>query len=130
MLLLDTHVWWWSLTEPEYLSNTAVGMIRRAKPDQRAIASISIWELAMMAAKKRIELKVSISKWLSWAIDNTAIRVVELSPEVAVDACRLPGDFHKDPADRIIVATARIHNFSLLTKDRKIRDYPHVKAVW
>ena len=130
MLLLDTHVWWWSLTEPEYLSNTAVEMIRQTNPDQRTIASISIWELAMMAAKKRIELKVSISKWLSWAIDDTAIKVVALSPEVAVDACRLPGDFHKDPADRIIVATARVHNFSLLTKDRKIRDYPYVKAVW
>lgn len=130
MILLDTHVWWWSLTEPERLSETAVGLIRRTKANQRAIASISIWEFAMMAAKNRIELKVPVTTWLFRAIHDTGLKVVELSPEIAVGSCRLPGDFHKDPADRIIVATARAHHFSLLTKDRKILDYPYVQAVW
>ena len=130
MILLDTHVWWWSLTEPENLSEIAIETIAQTKTDQRAIASISIWEFAMMAEKKRIELKVSVSKWLFRAINDTGLRVIELSPDIAIESCRLPGDFHKDPADRIIVATARIHNSSLLTKDQKIRDYPHVKAIW
>jgi len=130
MILLDTHVWWWSLTEPENLSEIAFETIAQIKTDQRAIASISIWEFAMMAEKKRIELKVSVSKWLLSAINDTGLRVIELSPDIAIESCRLPGDFHKDPADRIIVATARIHNFSLVTKDQKIRDYPHVKAIW
>ncbi|NOY70136.1 MAG: type II toxin-antitoxin system VapC family toxin [Deltaproteobacteria bacterium] len=130
MLLLDTHVWWWSLTEPERLSATVIKTIKQTKPYQRAIASISIWEFAMMAVKKRIELKISASKWLFRAIHDTGLRVIELSPEIAVESCSLPGDFHKDPADRIIVATARVHNLSLLTKDRKILDYPNVKAVW
>ena len=58
MLLLDTHVWWWCLTEPEHLSETALDAIAQIKTDQRAIASISIWEIAMMAAKQKIELKV------------------------------------------------------------------------
>ncbi|MGM0453648.1 MAG: type II toxin-antitoxin system VapC family toxin [Thermodesulfobacteriota bacterium] len=128
--MLDTHAWWWCLTEPENLSEKAIETIKQTKTDQRAIASISIWELAMMAAKKRIELKVSISKWFSKAIHESGISVIELSPEIAVESCRLPGDFHKDPADRIIVATARVHNFLLLTKDQKILDYPHVKAFW
>lgn len=130
MILLDTHVWWWSLTEPEYLSGIAIEAISQTKPDQRAIASISIWEFAMMVEKKRIELNVSVSNWLSRAIHDTGLNVIDLSPEIAVESCRLPGVFHKDPADRIIVATARVNHFSLLTKDRKILDYPHVQAVW
>jgi PIN domain nuclease of toxin-antitoxin system len=56
--------------------------------------------------------------------------VIDLSPDVAIDSCNLPGVFHKDPADRIIVAAARIHNLTLLTKDQKILDYPHVKSTW
>lgn len=130
MVLLDTHVWWWSVTEPACLSPTAIDAIKRCAPEQRAIASISIWEFAMMAARKKIELTISVAKWLSRAIDATGIQVFPLSPEVAVESCRLPGHFHKDPADRIIVATARIHNLPLLTKDGKIRGYPHVDAVW
>ena len=130
MILLDTHVWWWSLTEPEYLSDKAMAMIRAAKTDERFVASISIWEFAMMAAKKKIELKISPTKWLSRAIDVSGITVIDLSPDVAIDSCNLPGVFHKDPADRIIVAAARIHNLTLLTKDQKILDYPHVKSTW
>ena len=130
MILLDTHVWWWSLAEPENLSKNTITVITQAKTDERFISSISIWELAMMAAKKRIELKISPSKWLSRAINETGIVVVELSPDIAVDSCNLPGEFHKDPADRIIVATSRVHNLKLLTKDQKILDYPYVNSFW
>ena len=130
MILLDTHVWWWSLTEPENLSPDALAAVSATKTDERFISSISIWEFAMMLAKKRIELKISPTKWLSRAIDESGITVIELSPEIAIDSCNLPGDFHKDPADRIIVASARIHNLTLITKDKKILDYPHVKSLW
>ena len=84
----------------------------------------------MMVAKKRIELKISPTKWLSRAIEETGIMVIELLPDIATDSCNLPGEFHKDPADQIIVATARVHNLTLLTKDQKILDYPNVKSVW
>ena len=130
MILLDTHVWWWSLTEPENLSKKAIALIKQAKTDERFISSVSIWEFAMMVAKKRIELKISPAKWLTRAIDETGIMVIELSPDMATDSCSLPGEFHKDPADRIIVATARVYNLTLLTKDQKILDYPNVKSVW
>lgn len=130
MILLDTHVWWWSLTEPENLSEKVEASIKQTKMDERFISSISIWEFAMMAAKKRIELKISPAKWLSRAINESGIIVIELSPDIATDACNLPGVFHKDPADRIIVASARVHNLTLLTKDLKILDYPHVKSIW
>jgi PIN domain nuclease of toxin-antitoxin system len=130
MILLDTHVWWWSLVEPERLSNEVVAMIRGAKTDERFIASISIWEFAMMVAKKRIDLKSSPARWLSQAIDISGITLIDLSPDIAVDACNLPGSFHKDPADRIIVASARVHNLDLLTRDRKILTYAHVRSIW
>ena len=130
MILLDTHVWWWSLAEPENLSEKVEASIKQTKMDERFISSISIWEFAMMAAKKRIELKISPAKWLSRAINESGIIVIELSPDIATDACNLPGVFHKDPADRIIVASARVHNLTLLTKGLKILDYPHVKSIW
>ena len=130
MILLDTHAWWWSLTEPENLSKTAITTIKQAKSDQRMIASISIWEFAMMAAKKRIRLKISVAKWLSRALKETGLGVIEISPEIAIDASNLPGNFHKDLADRLIVATARVNNLRLVTKDEKMLSYPHVDAVW
>lgn len=130
MILLDTHVWWWSVNEPENLSDTALNTIKETKTDQRAIASISIWEFAMMAARRKIELQITPAEWLSYAVEKTGIRVMELSPNIAIEACSLPGNFHKDPADRIIVATARVNNMALITKDTKIIEYPQVNAVW
>ena len=118
------------MTEPENLSKTAITTIKQTKSDQRMIASISIWEFAMMAAKKRIRLKVSVAKWLSRALKETGLGVIEISPEIAIDACNLPGNFHKDLADRLIVATARVNNLRLVTKDEKMLAYPHVDAVW
>jgi len=105
-------------------------LIKKTKTDQRAIASISIWEFAMMVTKGRINVKIDPKCWLNNAISNSGLRVIELTPEIAMESCNLPGGFHKDPADRIIVATARTHNLTLLTKDRKIIEYPHVKAIW
>jgi len=84
----------------------------------------------MMVTKGRINVKIDPKRWLNDAIGNSGIRVIELTPEIAIGSCNLPGGFHKDPADRIIVATARTHNLTLLTKDRKIIEYPHVQAVW
>jgi PIN domain nuclease of toxin-antitoxin system len=130
MILLDTHAWWWSLTEPENLSKIAIKTIRQTKSDQRMIASISIWEFAMMTAKKKIRLKISVAKWLSQALQETGLGVIEISPQIAIDACNLPGNFHKDPADRLIVATARVNNLRLVTKDEKMLDYPYVDAIW
>jgi PIN domain nuclease of toxin-antitoxin system len=130
MLLMDTHTLFWSLTEPEKLSKAALDFIQRTETDQRTIASISIWEFAMMVARGRIEIKMTSEQWLDYAIRKTGLRVLELTPKVAVESCELPGDFHGDPADRIIVATARVNGATLVTKDQKILKYPHVKSIW
>ena len=130
MILLDTHAWIWSHSATKLLSDDVKNLIKKSRTDQRAIASISIWEFAMMVAKGRIKVKIEPKRWLNNAIGNSGLLVIELTPEIAVESCNLPGGFHKDPADQIIVATARTHNLTLLTKDRKILEYPHVKAIW
>ena len=130
MILLDTHVWWWTLTEVERLSKRAANMIARTRPNRRAIASISIWEFAMMVTRERITLKVSPEEWLDYAINRTGLNIIEITPQIALESCRLPGDFHDDPADRLIVAACRINKMKLITKDKKIIRYPHVETVW
>ncbi len=130
MILLDTHTWVWAYSADKLLSPRAKKFIRNTPANQRAIASISIWEFAMMSSRGRINVKITPEQWLENAIHKTGIRVFDLSGKVALESCNLPGQFHKDPADRIIVATARIHNLTLITKDLKIIDYPYVEAVW
>jgi len=130
MILLDTHTWIWSHSETTLLSDNVLELIQKTQPDQRAIASISIWEFAMMTSKGRIAVRIDPKLWLSNATRMGGLRVMELTAEIAMDSCSLPGEFHRDPADRIIVATARTHNLTLLTKDRKILEYPYVKTVW
>jgi len=130
VLLFDTHIWWWVINEPERLSRGAYELISETPNDQRAIASISIWEFAMMVTRGRIRLRISPAEWLDHATYRTMITVLNLTPGIALDACNLPGKFHRDPADRIIVATARIHQMKLITKDQKIIDYPNVETVW
>ena len=76
-----------------------------------------------MVTRRRILLRVSLEEWLDHAIYKTGITVLDLTPRIALDSCNFPGKFHKDPADRIIVATARIHKAKLITKDQNIIDY-------
>ena len=130
MILLDTHVWWWALSETEQLSEKAIALISETRSDQRAIASISILEFAMMVTRGRIKLKISPEGWLDYAINETGLNVIALNPNIALESCRLPGKFHNDPADRIIVATCRVHNIKLITKDKEIIRYPNVETVW
>jgi PIN domain nuclease of toxin-antitoxin system len=130
MILLDTHTWIWSHSATKLLSDNVKNLIKNTQTDQRAIASISIWEFAMMVSKGRINVKIDPKRWLDNAVGSSGLQVIELTSEIAVESCNLPGDFHKDPADRIIVATARTHNLTLLTKDKKIIEYQHVKAIW
>jgi len=130
MILLDTHTWIWSHSATKMLSDNVKELIRKRTTNQRAIASISVWEFAMMVAKGRINVRIDPKLWLESAIKSSGLNVIEISPEIALESCHLPGEFHKDPTDQIIVATARIHNLTLLTKDRKILSYQHVNALW
>ena len=130
MVVMDTHIWWWAISERAQLSRRARSLLAKTPPEQRVIASISIWEFAMMVTRGRIQLTISPDEWLDYAISKTGITILNLDSRTALESCNLPGKFHKDPADRIIVATARIHQAKLITRDQKIIDYPHVTTVW
>lgn len=84
----------------------------------------------MLERRGRLVLTMELDQWLATVKSIEPVRVASLSDQVAIDSTRLPGEFHKDPADRFIVALARHLNAPLLTADRKIRDYPHVRTIW
>lgn len=83
----------------------------------------------MLEARGRIQLRIPLLEWFRLASPYNLIKVFHLSPEVAIESTRLPGTFHPDPADRIIVATARVHSLTIITSDTKIRNYPHISVL-
>ena len=127
-LLLDTHVWiWLSLEKHDSLSTKARESIKQAR--HKWISAISLWELAKLVEKGRISFSIPLSTWIARSLNEVTIYIAELLPEIAVESTQLQG-FHQDPADQIIVATAREHNATLITGDQRILDYPHVRTLW
>lgn len=124
-LLLDTHVWlWFALGNADRLGEDARRQIEDAARDGRlAVSAITVWEIGMLEAKGRITLGAPCEKWVEHALKLPGLRLIGLEPEIAVASTRLPGEFHPDPADRILVATARALNATLATADERIIDY-------
>jgi PIN domain nuclease of toxin-antitoxin system len=94
------------------------------------ISSITAWEIAMLVERRRLVLSMDVSSWLSTVKQIEAVRFVAVDTDIATKSVALPGSFHKDPAYRMIVATARTLGLPLVTKDEKIRAYLHVKTIW
>jgi PIN domain nuclease of toxin-antitoxin system len=132
VIVLDTHtLLWWASGDKAQLSAAATQAIEgELNGGQIVVSSISAWELAMLVAKGRVALSMDIGEWLSVVSQIEAVRFVPVDNEIAVKSIELPGAFHKDPADRLIVATARKLAAPLVTVDDKIRDYPHVRTIW
>jgi PIN domain nuclease of toxin-antitoxin system len=129
--LLDTHTWVWWVTTDRRLSKRAATMIRRAlSGDDLWISMISVWEVAKKVEKAQLTLDRPIDQWLDQAIAPQGVGVWEITRPVVVESCALPQPFHGDPADQIIVATARIHGAVVVTRDERIREYSHVRSAW
>ncbi|MGF1588188.1 MAG: type II toxin-antitoxin system VapC family toxin [Pleurocapsa sp.] len=123
-ILLDTHTWIWLFQGSKELSKATVAMIDKAGSKGKVfISAISVWELSMLIAKGRISLSKPIHQWIEDSLSQPGVNLAPLIPKIAIESSFLPGKFHGDPADRIIVATARINNLILLTRDRKILEY-------
>lgn len=90
---------------------------------------ISCWEVAKLVELGRLDLDRPVQEWLALALAPPEIRLIELTPRIAVASTQLPGPFHRDPADQIIVATARIYDVEVFTVDRRILAYAHVRTV-
>lgn len=127
MIVLDTHIWvWWVHGDPQLPANYRA-YLQQAEPQGLGICAISGWEVAKLVELKRLSLPVPVSDWLEQALAYPGMRWLDLTPAIAVESTQLPGAFHRDPADQIIVATARIYNCPLITLDEKILSYPHVQ---
>jgi PIN domain nuclease of toxin-antitoxin system len=128
VVLLDTHVVQWWSAEPERVSAPARETLEKA--DELVVSAISWFELAWLARNERIRLSVPIRSWLNGL--SAQLRTIGLTPAIADTAVGLPSAFPRDPADRLIYATAVEHDLPLVTKDRAIRDNagPGSHAVW
>lgn len=124
VLLLDTHVWLWLMGREGEMKPSAIRVMEEAAHHGLVrVSAISVWEVAMLEVKGRIRLSKDCLSWVNDALRAPGIALIPLTPEIAVESSRLPGTFNGDPADRILVATARQRGAILLTRDDKILVY-------
>ena len=129
--LLDTHVWiWWNM-HPKKLSPKVLNLLSSPTHYECLLLSaISPWEFSKLLEKGRIGISCHPEEWIAEALDMPKLRIVPLTPTIAYRSTSLPQPFHGDPADQIIVATAREENATILTKDKLIRHYNQVRHLW
>jgi PIN domain nuclease of toxin-antitoxin system len=131
MILLDTHAWLWMLHDPSQLSEEARRLIAIEEVQNGLlISSISVWEIAVKVSIGKLSLPLPIEDWYGQARMHSGTVVEPLNPLDAIASSLLPEPFHKDPADRILVAIARRYDIPLVSCDQKILAYSHVNAVW
>lgn len=133
-ILLDTHIFVWLMNGNEQVSQKARNVITECvqKEGSVFVSAISVWEIGMLVQKGRLTMKEPVLQWIQEALNAPYIQCAELTPEVMIESCQLPGEFHGDPADRMIVATSRVLNVPLLTKDERILAYAksgHIDCV-
>ena len=129
MIVLDTHIWVWWVHGDERLTRTQAEVIEANETDVIGVSAISCWEIAKLVEYGRLELPCSLGEWFEDALSYPGIRLLELTPEIAIESTQLPGEFHRDPADQMIVATARVYGCPLVTSDGRLLEYPHVETI-
>ncbi len=131
VILLDTHVLVWLAGDAGRLSRPAATAIRRALASGGlAVASITLWELAMLFARGRLRGQGTFETSIRAIVDGTGVAVREITPDVAALATQFPPEFPADPADRLIAATARAEGLALVTSNERIQASPLVKTIW
>lgn len=132
MIVLDTHALIWWVNDNDQLSAPARQAIEQTltAEGQILISSITAWEIAMLIEKGRLALTMDVDAWLKTVAAIQCVRFVPVDNDLAVQSVRLPGEFHPDPADRLITALARHYAAPLVTADARIRLYQHVRTIW
>lgn len=132
-LLLDTcAIIWMALNEPIKPEARAAMKAAFAANERVRVSPISAWELGLLSSKGRLPTSRPPLTMFGEVVANAGVRVEALSPEILIESSFLPGNLHNDPADRILIATARVHDLTLVTRDRAILDYAmlgHVRAL-
>jgi PIN domain nuclease of toxin-antitoxin system len=128
MIILDTHIWVWWVHGDARLPGHDRTYVEGHETQGLGVRVISCWEVAKLVERSRLTLPCPVAEWLDQALVYPGIRLLELTPRIIVESTQLPGMFHRDPADQLIVATARIYHCPLVTVDTKILEYPHVQT--
>ena len=129
MIVLDTHAWlFWVDENFKALSKKAGAALEHA--DVLGVSAISCWEIAMLVSKQRLAFRIDVEDWITQALKYPKVQLLNLEPNISVLSTRLPGKFHGDPADRIIVATCMKYDAPLVTKDRNIRRWKRIETIW
>src|SRR2546421_11128179 len=123
MTVVDTHIWVWWVNQDSALDVAHCQTLKEGESTGIGISAISCWEVAKLVELGRLVLKLPVLDWLRAALNYPGVRLLELTPQIAVESTQLPGTFHRDPADQILVATARVLDCPILTADSKILAY-------
>ncbi|WP_419808471.1 type II toxin-antitoxin system VapC family toxin [Sphingomonas sp.] len=133
MIVIDTHVLVWMIEGDKCIGRNAIALIEAERAlDGVGIVPITTWELAMLVDKDRLVIGQPIASWFDTVLATPGYVLTPWAVSIGIDAGMLPGDIHGDPADRLIIATARALGCPVLTADRKILDYAasgHVQAI-
>ncbi|MGB7128517.1 MAG: type II toxin-antitoxin system VapC family toxin [Candidatus Rhabdochlamydia sp.] len=129
-ILLDTHVFIWIMNDSPLLTKEFKKSFESIFKAQGALLSpMSIWEIGMLVDKKRIEIDMDVLDWINKALDSPGVFVCPISPRIAIQSTRLPGEVHLNPVDRLLIATAYEENAVLVTCNKKILDYGKGKFI-
>jgi len=131
VILLDTHVLVWMVSDSSRLSRDAARELRRAEQEgELAIASITLWELALLYHHGRLRTSGTIESAIREILEKSRVQVIEVTPEIAALSTTFPEHYPKDPGDRLIGATARARGLTLITNDERILSSPLIRCVW
>lgn len=131
MILLDTHVWVWWVNGQPALSRRAHRTIHEAAEEAGVyVSSISVWEVAQLVVRGRLKLTMEVESWVAKSEAMPFLHFVPVDNVIALKSVRLTEPLHNDPADRMIIATSTILGFPLITRDKRIRQYPHIRSIW
>ncbi len=129
-ILLDTHVWLWAMTGSSILKSSFCEAYEKIlKSNGVIISPLSIWEMGMLVEKNRIEMEMDVMDWVNQALEIPGTQLCPITPRIAIQSTRLPGDIHGDPVDRLLIATAHEENAVLVTCDKKILAFGAEKFI-
>ena len=132
MILLDTHYFLWLMEGDEKVTKNPSLLKEISKSISKReilVSEISLWEIAMLVSKGRIQIAEPLESWLEKSINAPGIRAINLTPRIIAESVNLPGEFHSDPSDRLIVASARVYTATLVTLDQQILKYGQIGYV-
>ncbi len=127
--LLDTHIWVWMVDDPRRIPDPIMPIVSNVENYPFYLSAISVWEVAKKVSLGKLQMSIPVRDWVMKATRSPFIELVPLSSDISLESTMLPGIFHRDPADQMIVATARNLDLVLLTADKKIIEYEHVKTI-